>query len=112
MQYLADLDVERGGRPVGEHGIVARNPRRADQREQEAACEPGDQHKGADEHGSGLRAQRVDEHPGVVQRDPGCDAPHDESPSGHLMAGNKPAPVGGSVGVLVGGCARGEGAAV
>ena len=67
----------------------------------EAARQRGDEHQATDQNGAALGSQRVDQHPGVVHGHTRCDAPHEESPTRHLVPRDESAAVVDLVRVVV-----------
>ncbi|SIL80192.1 Uncharacterised protein [Mycobacteroides abscessus subsp. abscessus] len=102
MQVVTNTHIERGRGTVGQNRVGSGDTGRPQQAEHEASDQAGDDDDRPHAEGARLGAQRIHEHPGIVQRYTGCDAPHDKSPPGDLMAGNESAAVLQRFGVLAG----------
>ena len=66
VQVVTHPDIERRGRPVGQHRIGTGDTRGAQQAEDEAPDKSGDDDDSAHAECAGLGTQRINEHPGVV----------------------------------------------
>lgn len=102
MQVVTNTHIERGRGTVGQNRVGSGDTGRPQQAEHEASDQAGYDDDRPHAESARLGAQRIDEHPGIVQCHAGCYAPHDKSPPGDLVSGNKSAAVLQRFGVLTG----------